>query len=128
VAVVEPPALVGTDDARDRLETLAIDLDGHARVGDEVVIPGRVARRAAHGGDDDDVVTGPRVDERGFARLAALRAGGREDEDVAADERAVARMALVGPHVVDEVLVPAGHGVLLGRSGRGGCAVRAIVQ
>src|SRR4029079_12132153 len=45
-------ALVGRELARNRLERLGAVLDGDLRVGDQVVVPGRVARRAARGGED----------------------------------------------------------------------------
>ena len=71
---------------------VARQLDGDGGVGEQVAVPIGVGRGARFGGDDDDLVAVFGVDQRRGAGLAALGAGGGEE-----DERGAANMPVTLP-------------------------------
>src|SRR4051794_39078121 len=71
-------ALFAIGDAGPRAEALAVDLHLDARLGDEVVKPGRVAVRAPVGGHDDVALAVADIERLGLARLAAAPPGRRQ--------------------------------------------------
>src|ERR1700730_6399446 len=113
VLLIQALVFVAIDNLRARPELLAPDLDRDLGMRDEVVIPGRVGRRATLGGDDDVVVAVARVHDRGFPNLAGLGSRGGEDYEVAAQEGPGRGFPAVGAQVVDqfavEVLIRGAH-------------------
>src|SRR5450759_419375 len=83
---VQALVLVALRNVRAGLELLLPHLDGNLGVLDEVVVPGRVRGRTAFGGGDHVVVSVAGVDERVLANVTRLRAFGREDQHVLAQE------------------------------------------
>src|SRR5215213_11050972 len=61
-------------------ERLLAYLHVHLRVGEQVVVPGGVVRRAARGGEDDRATPISHVHKRGRVRPAALGARRREEQ------------------------------------------------
>src|SRR5262249_5096623 len=90
-------------------ERLRADLDRHVRVGDEVVEPVGIRRRAALRGEDRDGVgrqalVGDRVDALGAGfRALVMEEEKRSDLEVAPDA------SLVRPELVDHLLIPVRH-------------------
>src|SRR5690606_26630726 len=62
--------LLGARGAGDGVEPLGAHLHRDVRVGDEILVPARVVRRAALGGHDDVRIPVGLVDQRELARLA----------------------------------------------------------
>src|SRR5438067_7301322 len=65
----EPLAFGTLSDLRGRLEGLAPGLDGDRRVGDQVVVPGRIRWRTALAGGDHVSIAIARVGHHGGPRL-----------------------------------------------------------
>src|SRR5215218_7525470 len=88
-------------------ERLLAYLHAHLRVGEQVVVPGGVLRRAARGGEDDRATPISDVHKRGRVRPAALGARRCEQQDGEVFEEApqVPDLALVGSELSDELLV-----------------------
>src|SRR5215204_517170 len=88
-------------------ERLLAYLHMHLRVGEQVVVPGGVVRRAARGGEDDRATPISDVHKRGRVRPAALGARRREEQDGEVFEEApqVPDLALVGAELSDDLLV-----------------------
>src|SRR5579884_1126972 len=87
------------------MKFLVADLDGDFGVGEQVVVPGRVGGRAAFGGEDEQAVAVAHVHHRVGARLAALRAGGREEQQGSAFPYA-ADLPSVGPKLFNNLAIP----------------------
>ena len=87
--------------ARPGLELFGAGFHRDQRIGQEVVVPIRVGRGAAFGGDDDETIaiadTGDRID----AFLPALCPNGMQEQQRPAGERA-ADFAGVGPELLDD--------------------------
>src|SRR5829696_6645672 len=88
-------------------ERLLAYLHAHLRVGEQVVVPGGVLRRAARGGEDDRTTLIGHVHKRGRVRPTALGARGREEQDGEVFEEApqVPDLAFVGAEFLDDLLV-----------------------
>src|SRR2546430_2437516 len=104
VLLVQALVLVAVDYVGPGLELLATGLHGDDGVGMEVVVPGRVGRRATLGREDHVVAGVPGIDQRSRALLAGFGALGGEDQNVAPEERTAGRLA-VGANVLDQVAV-----------------------
>src|SRR5205823_1910448 len=87
------------------LELLPAGFDCDLGMGRQVVIPGRVGRGPAFGGDDDVVALLPRVDQGVLAVLAGFGAPGGQDQDVTALEGTAGGLAAVLSKVLDQVAV-----------------------
>src|SRR5450759_5202862 len=101
---VQALVLVALRNVRAGLELLIPHLDDHLGVLHQVVVPGRVRGCTAFGGGDHVVVSVASVDERVLANVTRLRAFGREDQHVLAQEWS-GRCLSVGPQVLDQVTV-----------------------
>src|SRR5208282_616213 len=70
------------------LETFGANLEGGSRMGQEIVVPGRIFRRARLGSDNHDPVAIARVDQRVRVSLAAPGAGSDKQQHRSAGELA----------------------------------------
>src|SRR5829696_4537467 len=88
-------------------ERLLAYLHVHLRVGEQVVVPGGVVRRAARGGEDDRATPISHVHKRGRVRPAALGARRGEEQygEVFEEAPQVPDLALVGAELSDDLLV-----------------------
>src|ERR1700692_1665309 len=101
---VEALVLVAVRNMRAGVELVLAHLDGDLGMLEEVVVPGRVRRRAALRGDDHDVVSVAGVHERVLAHVARLGSLGGEDQHLATLEWARGCLS-VRPKVLDQVAV-----------------------
>src|SRR5829696_2985577 len=88
-------------------ERLLAYLHAHLRMGEQVVVPGGVLRRAARGGEDDRATPIFHVHKRGRVRPAALgtRRCEQQDGEVFEEAPQVPNLALVGSELSDDLLV-----------------------
>src|SRR5918999_1834611 len=98
----DPVTLLALSDPGALLDGVRADLDGHHRVGLEVVEPVGVGVGAALGSEDGDVVAHWLVRHRVDPLLAGLGAARVEEEHVRAFERS-SDLALVGAELVDDL-------------------------
>src|SRR4051812_21268224 len=84
---------------------IGADLDNGLGVGQQVVIPGGVGRRAALGGEDHEVVAVAPEGQRVDALRTRLGSGVVQQEDRDALERA-ADDAVIGPELLNDLSVP----------------------
>src|SRR5918999_5617444 len=101
----DPVTLLALSDPGALLDGVRADLDGHHRVGLEVVEPVGVGVGAALGSEDGDVVAHWLVRHRVDPLLAGLGAARVEEEHVRAFERS-SEFALVGAELVDDLGIP----------------------
>src|SRR6516225_124241 len=90
--------------ARPDAERLGADLDGRVRMGEQVVIPGRVLRRPRLRREDRQALPYPLERERADSLGAGARPGMVQEEDVRAGDR-TAHRAAVGPELLDYLAV-----------------------
>src|SRR5215472_9649881 len=90
--------------ARPDAAGLGADLDGRVRVGEQVVIPGRVLRRPRLRREDREALPYPLERERADSLGAGARPGMVQKEDVRAGEP-TAHRAAVGPELRDYLAV-----------------------
>src|SRR5262249_27645833 len=109
LGIEEAVALLTLGHGRPGLEVLGSDLDGHDRVGNQVVVPGRVGWGGALGGDDHVAVAVPRVHERcgvGRPALSALRG---QQHDGRSLENSLLDLSRVGSELLYNVPVDLCH-------------------
>src|SRR5579862_9924135 len=103
------------------LEFFGADLERNGRMSLKVVVPGRMRREAAFRRDNYDTVAVLGVHQRRGEGLAALRTGGRQQQQRRVDEGAADSFAAVGAKFLDQAFiellhrffVELGHGGLL---------------
>lgn len=109
------PRTLGGD--RDRLELLGAGLHPHHGMGQQIVVPGGMPGRTEVRSDDHQQVAVADAPEWNGALFPRLRAGGGQEEKVAALEGA-ADLSLIGPELLDDLLVEGhGHTVRVSRQG-----------
>src|SRR5205085_10451736 len=77
----EALALLARRDSRPPPLAPPVELDLDVRFGEEVQVPGGMARRAAGGGDEDEPAVIAKVEQRHCPALAALATSRREQQD-----------------------------------------------
>src|SRR5208282_3063790 len=95
------------------LEFFFADLDRRGRMSLEVVVPGGMFRRSGLRRDYNDSIAILGVHQRSGKGTAALRAGGGQQKERSAHERAAENLAAVGAKLLDQFTVEFAHCLLV---------------
>src|SRR5215471_3718631 len=102
--IEQPSALRAIDLLRSGPELLSTNLDGHDRISNQIVIPGRIARRATPGGDDYYSISIARITHRPHQRPPRFSSGHRKQQNGPLLERTT-YLTLVGTKLLDDRLI-----------------------